>query len=164
MNPALLLILSLLLIAPTISSAATKKRPPFPLSVHAVAPPSLPPPFSIRYPAPTPSGFITLEKIPIFDERHIIALHPIPAADGSFGAYFKLNSHASRSWEAVSSSNQTQSVVVLFNNRLLTTLKIDRPIRDGILYVPGGISPTEIQLLLRYFPPLIQNNKQIYLN
>jgi hypothetical protein len=41
---------------------------------------------------------------------------------------------------------------VLVNGRVAAALKVDAPVKDGILMVPGGIAPEEILQLQKHLP------------
>ena len=90
---------------------------------------------------------IFVEKMPIITEREVKAIYPFESPAGGFGCYFKLDLHGSNAWEQMTSSLRDRFIIVMFNGRPLARLRIDRPVTDGIVMVPSGISPQEILLM-----------------
>lgn len=66
--------------------------------------------------------------------------------------YFQLDAHGRNALEQITTSKRDQFLVTVFNGRPLARMKIDRPIKDGIVYVPGGIFPEEIVAMAQRLP------------
>ncbi|MEO8205073.1 MAG: hypothetical protein ABI615_02755 [Chthoniobacterales bacterium] len=91
----------------------------------------------------------SIEVIPVISEREVVAFYPFPAKDnsGTMGAAFKLDGHGTALLEAFSVTHSRRRVLVMVNQRQVVNLVVDRPIRDGIITIPSGISPAEIETM-----------------
>lgn len=95
---------------------------------------------------------LPIRKVPAVNERDITAFYPFPGNDGLAGAYFRLDAHGSNKLHQLGVEEKGRSAVVLVNGRAASILKISGTVRDGILYVPGGLLPQEILQLESHFP------------
>lgn len=95
---------------------------------------------------------LPIRKVPVVNERDITAFYPFPGNDGLAGAYFRLDAHGSNKLHQLGVEDKGRSAVVLVNGRPASILKISGTVRDGILYVPGGLLPGEILQLEGHFP------------
>lgn len=102
---------------------------------------------------PECQGFI--EAIPFASDRNIEAIFPVTQPDGSLGCAFQLDPDGRLGLESVSTDRRTASMVVFFataqGTHQVIDMVLDRPIRDGIIYVPRGISSGEMLLLKKQF-------------
>jgi hypothetical protein len=107
-----------------------------------------------RFHFPERQGFI--EAVPFASDRNIQAIYPVRHADGSLGCAFQLDASGRLGLETISSDRRGSSMVVFMATKQGThqviDLVLDKPIRDGIIYVPRGISPGEMALLEKQFP------------
>ena len=94
-----------------------------------------------------PPQEMIVEKIPLITEHDFLSFYPYRAADGSFSAVFKLDRHGSATLEELSADKRGQSLLVVVNGQPLTSLLIDRTIKDGIIFIPGGLSEANIRAL-----------------
>jgi hypothetical protein len=91
-------------------------------------------------------------EIPLISEREITAYYPFQARDGSFGTYFKLDSHGTNLLAQHTMSRRGSYVLVFFNGRHVVDLAVDRPVQDGIAVIPSGLTSNDIALLDMTFP------------
>jgi hypothetical protein len=101
-----------------------------------------------------------IEKIPAVTERGFRAIYPFRAADGTWGCAFKLDEKGRMDLEMVSSSRNGSALVPIVatknGNHQLEELTIDRPVRDGIISIPNGLTDMEMAELTKAYPVLGQ--------
>ncbi len=86
-----------------------------------------------------------VSKVPVAMESDFTSMHPYRAADGSFAAAFQLQDNTRLALHTVSMANRGRLLVVTVNNRVVTPLRIDREITDGIIAVPTGLTEMDIR-------------------
>lgn len=100
-----------------------------------------------------------VESIPFVSERDIVAIHPVVNSDSSLGCVFKLDTSGALRLRTVSTERRGASMVGYISTKggthQLVDLPIDKPIVDGMIYIPRGISNGEMDVLKKQFP-LIQ--------
>ena len=128
-------------------AAGKKKRDPsIEIRFHAQTS-GYDPVFAAKVRLGDPPQEMTVEKIPLITEHDFLSFYPYRAADGTFSAVFKLDRHGSATLEELSTDKRGQSLVVVVNGQPLTSLLIDRTIKDGILFIPSGLSEANIRAL-----------------
>ena len=95
----------------------------------------------------SPRKTIYVEKVPSISERDIASFAPYKATDGSYGVAFQLDRHGQVTLQALTTQKRGSILLATVNNRPITPLAIDRPISDGVIYVPFGFSIAEIKEL-----------------
>jgi len=90
--------------------------------------------------------------MPLITQREVRSIYPYPAADGSEGVYLKLDNHGTGLLQQHTMERRGRTLVVLLNGRQVTNLLVDRPVTDGIVSIPRGLSPEDIALLRTAFP------------
>ncbi len=121
-------------------------------------------PFTVpaKFHNPDRDGFV--EKIPAVSERDIRAIYPVAAEDGTFGCVFALDQHGSIGLQTVSTERRGAIMVAFISTKVGThqaaDLLIDKPITDGKIYVPRGLTQLEIEALQKQFPTLGQRGKR----
>ena len=136
---------------------AGAKKPVLDVRIHAEGTEAEAPTFAI--PATLLSGKPTfLQRMPLISQSEIEAIYPFAAADGSQGVYLKLGAHGSRLLQQHTMSQQGKLLVVMLNGRMVSNLLVDRPINDGIMSIPRGLSQEDIALLATTFPVIGQEN------
>jgi len=93
-----------------------------------------------------------LARMPLITQREVKSIYPFAAADGSEGVYLKLDSHGSGLLQQYTMERQGRRLVVLLNGRQVINLMVDRPVTDGIVSIPRGLTPEETTLLSTAFP------------
>jgi hypothetical protein len=68
----------------------------------------------------------------------------------------RVDNHGSRLLQQHTMSRRGELLVVLVNGRQVSNLLVDRPIDDGIVSIPRGLSADDIDLLTTVFPVIGQ--------
>lgn len=100
----------------------------------------------------TPPKKIFIRKIPIVNERDIAAFYPFAAADGSIGAYLKLDADGTHKLHQHTVEKLDTLVVAMINGRIASAMMVDKQVKDGVLLIPSGFLPIEIAKLQTKFP------------
>lgn len=105
---------------------------------------------------------VRMQTMPLLTEREITAFYPFPAQDGSgtFGAYFKLDSHGSNLLGQHTMSRRGTYLFAFFNGRRVVDLYVDRGVTDGIAIIPSGLTAFEISLLETSFKVIGRENEK----
>ncbi len=105
-----------------------------------------------------------IEKVPSLSERHIQAIYPFRAEDGTWGCAFQLNASGRINLEVLSTERRGSSLVAFVSSKVGThqviDMQIDSVIRDGIITVHHGLTELEIAALGKQFPLLGQSRKK----
>jgi hypothetical protein len=105
-----------------------------------------------------------IEKIPTVNERMILAIYPFQAADGTFGCSFKLDQSGRLDLEVASTGHRGGSIVAFLSTKSGThqvvDMLIDRPVTDGIITIPFGLTEAEVEVLTKEFPIVGQKKKR----
>jgi len=121
-------------------------------------------PFAIpvKFTNPARDGFMS--NVPAISERNIVAIFPTPAADGTWGCAFKLDAGGRLALEQLSRDKRGSSLVAFMatkgGSHQIMDLLIDRPVSDGILYLPRGLTALEIAALRKTFKVLGESGKK----
>ena len=103
-----------------------------------------------------PPRDVHIESVPFASERNITGIYPVMHPDGSIGCAFQLDHSGKLGLETISTDRRGASMVAFIASKQAThqviDLPIDKPIRDGIIYIPMGISPGEMEMLRKRFP------------
>lgn len=147
-----------LLVAATIFCTGAAKKPSVDLRIHSEGLAAEAPTFA--FPAKLLNGNeIYLARMPLLTQREVKAIYPFAAADGTQGVYLKLDSHGAGLLQQFSMERSGRSLIVFLNSRQISNLLVDRPINDGIVCIPRGLTEDDIQLLSTVFPVLGQEGK-----
>ncbi len=96
-----------------------------------------------------------LSRAADLSEKQIEKVLPFPAKDGSWGCVFKLNPQGRLRLETVSAEARGSALVLFVSTkagqRQVMDLIIDRPVTDGIISIPRGLSEFEIAALKKHF-------------
>jgi len=127
------------------------KKPVIDLRIHGEGIAAEAPTFA--FPATLLNGReVYLSRMPLITQREVRSIYPFPAADGSEGVYLKLDNHGTGLLQQHTMERRGRTLVVLLNGRQVTNLLVDRPVTDGIVSIPRGLSPEDIALLRTAFP------------
>jgi len=92
-----------------------------------------------------------VERVPSLSERDVQGIYPTNAGDGTYGCAFVLNTHGRTALQTISTEKRGSSLVVFISTKTGThqvvELMIDKPINDGVIYVPNGLTLLEIEAL-----------------
>jgi hypothetical protein len=97
-----------------------------------------------------------IRRVPITNHRDFVAFYPFRAADGTLGAYFKLDNDGRAKIEQHTLSSLDQMAVFMVNGRPVCAVKISKKIVDGIITLPGGLTPKEVVQLETKYPTIGQ--------
>ena len=135
------------------------RKPAFDLRIHATGTEAEAPTFA--YPTTLLNGTPAfLQRMPLLTQREVVSVFPFNAADGSMGTYLKLGPHGSNLLQQLTSSRVGTTLVVLLNGRQVSNLLVDRPVTDGIVCIPRGLTPDDIEFLTTVFPVTGQEGKK----
>jgi hypothetical protein len=115
-------------------------------------------PFSlpVKFKNPPRDGFMS--SVPAISERNITGVYAIRADDGTWGCAFRLDTEGRIAIETLSREHRGSSLVVFVSTKTGThqviDMMIDKPVNDGILYIPRGMTGAEISLLQKQFKPI----------
>lgn len=126
------------------ASGSKKRDPSIFVRFHAQVS-TYDPSFAAKVVAGNPPRELIVEKIPSLSERDIASFYPYRAGDGSYSAAFQLDTHGQAVLEALSTQLRGQSIVAAVNGRPLALLKVDKTISDGIIFIPYGLTETDIR-------------------
>ena len=129
----------------TAGASGTKKRDPsIAIRFHAQEF-GYDPTFAAKVRVGNPPQEITVEKIPMISEKDVASFYPYRASDGSYSAVLKLDRHGEATLEAISSEKRGSLLVLLVNGRPIMSMLIDKVIRDGIIFIPSGLTEANIK-------------------
>jgi len=96
-----------------------------------------------------------IEKVPSINERSIKSIYPFQADDGTWGAAFLLDAKGRIDLEVVSTQRRGSSLVVFVMTKngihQVVDMVIDKPVRDGIITIPKGLTEMEIRELTKEY-------------
>lgn len=105
-----------------------------------------------------------LSRIADLSEKQIEKILPFPVKDGSWGCVLKLNSQGRIRLETMSGEIRGSALVVFVTTKAghhqVADMIIDRPVSDGIITIPRGLTEFEIQALKKQFKILGAPTKQ----
>ena len=105
------------------------------------------PSFTAKVTIGNPPREIVIEKIASISERDIASFYPYRASDGSYSVVIQLDRHGSATLEAVSAQKIGLVLIASVSGRLTAALKVDKPISDGIIFIPSGLTVADIRAM-----------------
>ena len=144
-----------LIILAAIVCGAMARKPALTVRFHLESVGAAGAPFALpaKFRNPPRDGFIA--SVASISDRNIVAIHPTPGADGTWGCAFKLDQSGKFALETLSREHRGSSLVGFVSTKTgthqLPELLIDRPVTDGIIYLPGGLTAAEIVALRKRF-------------
>jgi hypothetical protein len=146
----------LLLVSCTLALCGFAKKPQLSVRFHVEAVGNAGGSFTVaaKFANPPHQGFI--ESVPFVSEKNIVAIYPMMHPDGTLGCAFKLDLSGTFRLRTVSTDRRGASVVGFIATKTgthqLVDLPIDKPITDGVIYIPRGLTQGEIQMMQKQFP------------
>jgi hypothetical protein len=140
------------------SAAGAARKPTVSVRFHVEAVGNAGGSFTIpaKFKNPPREGHI--ESVPFVSERNITAIYPVLHPDGRIGCAFQLDRSGALGLETVSTDRRGASMVAFIASKQAThqviDLPIDKPIRDGIIYIPTGITSGELEMLRKLYPTM----------
>lgn len=156
-----LLVLSLWsLLGPDVQAGSSnKKKDVFTIRIHGEGSPEDGEKFTV--PVTLLDGRkASLSIMPLLSEHDIKAVYPFRAADGSGGAYLRLDGHGANLLTEFSIERMGRGGVlaVMVNGRQVVDLLVDKPVRDGVFVIPYGLSMSEEAHLVNSYPIIGHEN------
>jgi hypothetical protein len=126
-------------------SAAVAKQQHCQFRIHAQANPRDTAIFATSVHAQVSGKDVAIEKMPRISELDVIAFHPYPAKNGTYGALFQLDEHGRIGLDALSIERRGSLLFVFINGRAITELEIDKRVADGKIYIASGLTAADIE-------------------
>jgi len=152
MRPLFRILSALLVCAPLLAHAGQKKPAPVSIRLFCEGSEKEGESFVSPLELTNPKKRVFLRKVPIVTEKDIVSFYPFPGRDGMIAAYFRLEPHGADKLEQFTTEDRGKLAVVMVNGRVVAALRVEKRVADGILYVPGGISPDEVMQLQSKYP------------
>ena len=138
-----------------LTEAAAKQRH-CTFRVHAQANPKDTDVFSISAHATSSGKNIAIEKLAWISEYDVMAFSPYRAPDGTFGALFQLDEHGRTVLDTLSVERRGGFLFVFINGRMITAVQIDKRVSDGKIYIPSGLTASDVDLMKKQWRVLGQ--------
>jgi hypothetical protein len=145
--PVLVLSAALCLPGNEAGAAGRKRRDPTIFVRFHVEVTQADPTFATEVTAGDPPRKVLVEKLPSISEKDIASFYPYQAADGTYSAVFQLDEHGRVTLETLSEESRGKSIVAAVNGRPVALLTIDKPVVDGIIFIPRGLTEMDIRQL-----------------
>ena len=108
---------------------------------------SFDPTFTAKIKIGTPPREVIIEKIPSISERDVASFYPYRAADGSYSVVLQLDGHGTAVLEALSAQRLGLLIIASVGGRLTASLQVDKPISDGIIFIPYGLTGADFRAM-----------------
>ena len=99
-----------------------------------------------------------VSRVPAFSEKQIKAIFPFEAGDGTWGCAFQLDVQGRIRLETMSSESRGSAMVVFIGTKggmhQVVDMIIDRPVTDGVITIPKGLTALEVAALRKQFKDL----------
>lgn len=139
---------------------AGTSKPKLSIRFHLEANPNSGSSFTMQTVLPNSNRPVYLSKVCEISEKDVVAIFPFPADDGTQGCALKLDNHGRIALDLLSEQNHGATLVGFVNARLVTAMLIDRKVGDGIITIPRGLVPTEIEMMRKEYPTLGETGKK----
>lgn len=144
----------LLSLLPLTAHAGEKKTATLAVRLHAEGNPKDGETFGTSIQLAYPEKKVFIKKVPVVTENDFVSFYPFPAANGTLGAYFKLDANGTNKLEAHAVEARGTLSVAMIAGRVASAMQVDKKITDGILVIPSGFLPEEILLLQTKYPTI----------
>jgi len=98
-----------------------------------------------------PPRKVYVKKIPEINEMDIAAIYPFKAADGTLGCALKLDDHGQIHLDTLSVEHRGTVLVCIVNGRVVTAMLVDQRITDGIIEIPSGLTPKDVEVMRKNY-------------
>ena len=95
---------------------------------------------------------VILKVIPEFTHKSIIAFHPFPAEDGTYGVSLKLDFKGANALEIVTRTRQGEMLVSMVNGAIVDYVTIDGIVNNGIFTIWRGLPEELIKVMEEEYP------------
>ena len=141
----LLLVVALCSCGDQAGAAGRKKRDPTIAIRFHVEVTESDPTFATKVKVGDPPREITVEKLASISELDIASFYPYKAADGTYSAVLKLDDHGTVTLQTLSEESRGRSLVAAVGGRPVAVFTIDKPVTDGIVFIPRGLTEDNIK-------------------
>jgi hypothetical protein len=141
------------------AGASDKKKEAFSIRIHAEGRPEDGEKFSV--PIVLLDGRkTTLSIMPLLNEHDIKAVYPFKTADGTYGAFLRLDGHGANllTQYSIEKMGANTTLTVFINGRQVISVIVDKPVKDGIFWIPSGMTIMEEARMVNAFPVMGQEN------
>ena len=112
--------------------------------------------FSVPIKLTSPPREIYIERVPSLSEMNIKGVYPFQANDGSWGSYFILDQKGRIDLEVLSTQRRGTAIVAFVGTakgvHQVVDMVIDKPVTDGVIAIPRGLTEGEVKALSKEFP------------
>ena len=99
-----------------------------------------------------------VSRVPAFSEKQIKAIMPFEVGDGTWGCAFQLDVQGRIRLETMSTESRGSAMVVFIGTKgglhQVVDMIIDRPVTDGVIVIPKGLTALEVAALRKQFKDL----------
>lgn len=141
-----------LLVACVLMTAGFSKKPKFMISVHSQGSDMDNPRTIFPESVGNPPRQIWLRKVPEFSHFNLVAFHPFPADDGTYGVALKLDFKGANALEVVTRTRQGEILRSYVNGEAVDWVTIDKPVKDGIFTIWRGVSEEALAYMEEEYP------------
>ncbi len=141
------------------AGASDKKKEAFSIRIHGEGRPEDGEKFSV--PVVLLDGRkTTLSIMPLLNEHDIKAVYPFKTADGTYGAFLRLDGHGANllTQYSIEKMGANTTLTVFINGRQVISVIVDKPVKDGIFWIPSGMTIMEEARMVNAFPVMGQEN------
>ncbi len=96
-----------------------------------------------------------MSTVPDISERNIAAIYPVIADNGTWGCAFSLDADGRLKLETLSRAKRGSALIMIVQTKTGThqviDMVIDKPVSDGILFIPRGLTGMEIEAMLKEY-------------
>lgn len=128
--------------------------------VHAQANPRDSEVFATSVRAQISGKDVAIEKMPWISEHDVIGFSPYPAQNGTYGVLIQLDEHGRVVLDTLSVERRGGFLFVFINGRAITELQIDKRVSDGKIYIPSGLTASDIDLMKKDWRSIGQQKPQ----
>jgi hypothetical protein len=143
------------------AGATKKKKDVLNIRIHGEATPQDGEKFSV--PFTLLNGTKTyLSIMPVLSEHEVRSILPFKNPDGSLGVFLYLDAHGANllAEYSIEKMGRGSMLAVMVNGRQVIDLEVDKPVRDGVVYIPYGLTMEEEARLVNAFPLAGQKGKK----
>jgi hypothetical protein len=115
--------------------------------IHAEANPQDTSTFAASVRAKLSGKDVAIEKIARISEQDVVAFYPYSAGKENYGVLVQLDEHGRLALDALSIERRGGFLFVFINGRAITELQVDKRVSDGKIYIPSGLTASDIQLM-----------------
>lgn len=97
-----------------------------------------------------------VSRVPAIYEKQIKAIYPFPGDDGTWGCVFQMDEQGRIRLETMSSEQMHTALVLYVSTKggqhQVIDMLIDKPVTNGIISIPRGLTELEVNVMKTQFP------------